>query len=221
MKKLALVAVVAAVVAMMAFGVYAASDIRNTKHNLSTWGTGLYKSDNYSEVCVFCHTPHAAGSWPLWNRNMTGVSGFTTYSSIKFDVTATDIDDTSKLCFSCHLATTTVKNNLNNPSNLKNNAQPTFSFNGIRSTAAIGTNLRDDHPVAFNYNTAQGNTNYELNSYANVTNVLGTDAFTGGDMTCASCHDVHGKLDASNNVIPVLLRRSNASSMLCLTCHLK
>lgn len=220
MKKLALVAVVAAVVAMMAFGVYAASDITNTKHNLSMQSGNTYRSSNYSEICVFCHTPHAAGSWPLWNRDMTSVSNFTTYSSIKFDVTATDIDATSKLCFSCHLATTTVKNALNNPSNMKNNAQPTFGFGGIRSTAAIGTNLRDDHPVAFTYNTAQGNSNYELDSYANVTNKLGSDTFTGGEMTCASCHDVHGKV-SGGSVIPVLLRRSNASSLLCLACHLK
>lgn len=220
MKKLALVAVVAAVVAMMAFGVYAASDIANTKHNLSTWGRGDYKSNNYNEICVFCHTPHAAGSWPLWNRNMSVVSSFTTYSSIKFDVIASDIDATSKLCFSCHLATTTVKNALNNPSNMKNNDQPTFGFGGIRSTAAIGTNLRDDHPVAFTYNNAEQNSNYELDTYANVTNKLGADTFTNGEMTCASCHDVHGKVNGGS-VIPVLLRRSNASSLLCLACHIK
>lgn len=218
MKKLALVAVVVAVVAMMAFGVYA-SDVRNTKHNLSTWGSGIYKSNNYNEVCVFCHTPHAAGTEPLWNRNMQGITGFVTYSSKTFDVTATDIDSTSKLCFSCHLGTTTVKNALNNPSNLLGNNQPTFGFNGIRSTAALGTNLRDDHPIGFNYNTAQGNTSYELDSYTNVTNKLG-NVFVNGDMTCASCHDVHGK-GSGANLVPVLLQRSNASSMLCLACHLK
>lgn len=219
MKKLALVAVVAAVVAMMAFGVYA-SDIRNTKHNLSMWGSGDYKSSNYSEICVFCHTPHAAGSWPLWNRDMSGVTGFVTYTSVKFDVAANDIDDTSKLCFSCHLATTTVKNALNNPSNIMNNVQPTFNFNGIRSTAALGTNLMDDHPVAFNYNNVVASGRYELATETNVTAVLGSDTFTNGDMTCASCHDVHGS-GSGANLVPVLLRRSNASSMLCLTCHLK
>jgi len=223
MKKLALVAVVVAVVAMMAFGVYAASDIRNTKHNLASWGPGTYKSTNYSEICVFCHTPHAAGSWPLWNRNMTGVTGFITYSSIAFDVTASDIDSTSKLCFSCHLATTSPTTALNNPSNLKNNAQPTFNFIGIRHTAAIGTNLRDDHPVAFNYTNAQL-AHSEIDTASNVATKLNettTSLFPNGDMTCSSCHDVHGKLDSGNNVIPVLLRRSNASSMLCLACHLK
>lgn len=219
MKKFALVAVVVAVVAVMAMGVYA-SDVRNTKHNLANWSGNTYRSTDYNEICVFCHTPHAAGQWPLWNRNMVGISGFTTYTSITFDVTATDIDSTSKLCFSCHLATTTPKNALNNPSNLKGNAQPSFNFGGIRHTAALGTDLRDDHPIAFNYANAQANTNYELAPKANVENVLGGDTFPGGDMTCASCHDVHGK-GTPGNIVPVLLRRSNASSMLCLTCHLK
>jgi len=222
MKKLALVAVVVAVVAMMAFGVYAASDIRNTKHNLSMQSTNTYKSTNYNEICVFCHTPHAAGSWPLWNRNMTGVTGFTTYSSIAFDVTATDIDSTSKLCFSCHLNTTTPTTALNNPSNLKNNAQPTFNFNGIRHTAAIGTNLRDDHPVAFDYAAVQANHNEVQPAATAAANLGGTTAqiFPAGQMTCSSCHDVHGKVSGAS-VIPVLLQRSNASSLLCLACHLK
>lgn len=218
MKKLALVAVVVAVVAMMAFGVYA-SDVRNTKHNLAKQSTNTYQSSNYSEICVFCHTPHAAGVEPLWNRNSMSGTTFTTYSSKTFDVTATDLDATSKLCFSCHLATTTVKNALNNPSNVNNNAQPTFAFNGIRATAALGSNLRDDHPVGFTYNTAQGNANYELATYANVVAQLG-NVFVGGQMTCSSCHDVHGK-GSGANLVPVLLQRSNASSMLCLACHLK
>ncbi len=220
MKKLALVVAVAAVVAMMAMGVYAASDIRNTKHNLGSGSGNTYSSTNYSEVCVFCHTPHAAGQAPLWNRDMTGATGFTMYSTTTFDVDATDIDATSKLCFSCHLATNSAKANLLNPSNVKNNAQPTFNFNGIRSTAALGTDLRDDHPIAFNYNTVQGNASYELHPVANVTAVLGSDTFANGEMTCASCHDVHGRV-VSGSVVPVLLRRSNNSSLLCLACHVK
>jgi len=222
MKKLALVAVVVAVVAMMAFGVYA-SDIINTKHNLSMQTNNYTKSTNYNEICVFCHTPHAAGSWPLWNRDMTGISSFKMYStSPTFKVTATDIDSTSKLCFSCHLDTTIVKNNLNNPSNLKNNAQPTFN-KGIHSTAAIGSDLRDDHPIGFNYNNVVSTNKYEIDTADNVASKLGESTaslFTNGYMTCATCHDVHGK-GSGGSVIPVLLRRSNASSMLCLACHLK
>jgi len=222
MKKLALVAVVVAVVAMMAFGVYAASDIRNTKHNLSRQSTNYTRSTNYNEICVFCHTPHAAGGWPLWNRNMTGISGFTMYSSIMLEVTATDIDDTSKLCFTCHLDANKVKDPLSNPSNLVSSAQPTFN-NGIHATAAIGTNLRDDHPIAFNYNTVQGNNSYELETASNAAANLGSTTaqiFPNGYMTCATCHDVHGKVSGAS-VIPVLLQRSNASSLLCLACHKK
>jgi len=224
MKKLALVAVVVAVVAMMAFGVYA-SDIRNTKHNLSMQSNNYTHSTDYNEICVFCHTPHAAGSWPLWNRDMTGISGFKMYTtSPTFKVTATDIDSTSKLCFSCHLDANKVKDNLRNPSNLKNNAQPTFN-KGIHSTAVIGYDLRDDHPIGFNYNNVVGTNKYDIDTADNVATKMGggetaASLFTNGDMTCATCHDVHGK-GSAGSVIPVLLRRSNASSMLCLACHKK
>jgi len=223
MKKLALVAVVVAVVAMMAFGVYA-SDIRNTKHNLSMQATNNYThSTNYNEICVFCHTPHAAGTWPLWNRDMSGIPSFQMYStSPTFKVTATDIDSTSKLCFSCHLTANSVKNPLLNPSNLVNSAQPTFN-KGIHSTAVIGSDLRDDHPIGFNYSNVAGNNSYELETATNAaSNLGGTTAqiFPNGYMTCATCHDVHGKV-SGNSVIKVLLQRSNASSMLCLSCHKK
>lgn len=227
MKKLTLALAVALVVAMAVAGVYADSDIRNTKHNLANWSQKTYRSTNYSEVCVFCHTPHMAGGWPLWNRNYTAPT-FTAYSSVMFDPQnfggTGQPDETSKLCFSCHeqqnTATTT---NLFNTSNLVNGAAPSFNFTNIHATAALGTDLRDDHPIGFNYAAAAANTTYELHTASQAAANMGeTEAalFPGGQMTCSSCHDVHGKV-SGGSVIPVLLRRSNASSMLCWSCHKK
>jgi hypothetical protein len=47
--------------------------ISTTKHNMGSGGTGTNKSGGTgatTEVCVFCHTPHAAevARGPLWNR---------------------------------------------------------------------------------------------------------------------------------------------------------
>ncbi len=219
MKKLL---VVMAVIAM-AVAAYAASDIRNTKHNLSNVSGNTYRSTNYSEVCVFCHTPHAAPSWPLWNRNYT-VPSFTTYSSITFDANATDIDATSKLCFSCHEnANTWSTTSLRNNSNLVNNAAPTFNHTNFTGTAALGTNLMDDHPIAFNMQTLNYTKYPEIYTMSQIAANIGdsvTDLFPDGQFTCGSCHDVHGKV-VGGSVVPVLLRRSNASSMLCLACHAK
>lgn len=220
MKKVFLAVVALAVMVVLA---YAASDVRNTKHNLASWSTNTYKSSNYSEVCVFCHTPHAAGSWPLWNRNYT-VGTFVYYSSVTFDANATSLDDTSKLCFSCHEAANTWSStSLFNNSNLKNNAAPTFNHNNFTHTAALGTNLMDDHPVAFNM-AALNLTKYpEIYTMSQIAANIGdpqSDLFPNDMFTCGSCHDVHGKV-SGGSVIPVLLRRSNASSLLCLSCHAK
>jgi len=227
MKKVMLVLSIVVVIAMAVAGVYAASDVRNTKHNLANWSGNTYRSTNYNEICVFCHTPHMAGGWPLWNRNYTAPT-FIAYSSVMFDPEnyggTGQPDETSKLCFSCHeqqnTATTT---NLLNTSNLVNGAAPTFNFTNIHSTAALGTDLRDDHPIGFNYAAAQANSDYELYTAAQAAANIGESTasiFPGDQMTCSSCHEVHGKVK-DGSVIPVLLRRSNASSMLCLSCHMK
>lgn len=204
--------------------VYAASDIRNTKHNLANWSGKTYRSTDYNEVCVFCHTPHMAGSWPLWNRNYTEPT-FIAYSSVMFNPQnfggTGQPDETSKLCFSCHEQQNTASTtNLLNTSNLVNGSQPSFNFTKIHPTAALGTDLRDDHPIGFNYSAA-ANTNYELYTAAQAAANMGESVaaiFPGDQMTCFSSHDVHGKV-SGGFVIPVLLRRLNASSMLCWSCH--
>lgn len=214
------------VLAMWIAGLNAASNIRVTKHNLSTWGPNTYKSSDYSEICVFCHTPHGSGSWPLWNRAYTPGS-FVAYSTVQFNPVrygGTGLPDaTSRLCFSCHeQANTWSSVQLLNPSNVKGNKQPGFANATFHANAALGLDLRDDHPIGFNYVQAQSNTaRYELVAKATVEAELGADTFTGDQMTCASCHDVHGRLDSGGNVILSLLRRSNASSLLCFSCHAK
>lgn len=220
MKKVFLTLVAVAVMVVMA---YAAADIRNTKHNLASWSGNAYKASNYSEICVFCHTPHAAGAWPLWNRNYTAGT-FTFYSTVTFDANATSLDDTSKLCFSCHETQNTYRTtNLYNNSNLVNNQAPNFNGKNITYAAAIGTDLRNDHPVAFNMaalNLTKYNEIYSMSQIASNIGDSQADLFPNNMFTCGSCHDVHGKV-VGGTVIPVLLRRSNASSLLCLSCHAK
>src|SRR3990170_476868 len=74
---------------------WAAEDIRNTKHNLSSTvvtggvaGTTDNVTSDTTEVCVFCHTPHgsrtpgseAEKAFPLWNRKIsTDLSSAPTY----------------------------------------------------------------------------------------------------------------------------------------------
>lgn len=107
------------------------SNIENTKHNLSSSGVGTVKSGGATtttEVCVFCHTPHAATQrdqggnslpmLPLWNRKLPDAVSYagSGYSSNSLDerYVSGSFDGlpggSSKLCLSCHDGTVAVGN---------------------------------------------------------------------------------------------------------------
>lgn len=225
----------------MAAGVFATTDIRNTKHNLASWSTNTYKSTNYNEVCVFCHTPHSASTWPLWNReDPTSGKFFFVYSSNRFDPHNYNFGFFGDqgavvsvkrliLCFSCHQEANSWSSvQLRNKSNLKNNAAPQFNHNNFNSNSAMGYDLRDDHPGDFDYTAVQADAKFNSKLYdistvaANLNDDVAKAFSASRYMNCGTCHDVHGKVDPSTNaVIPALLRRSNASSLLCFACHRK
>lgn len=191
---------------MFAMSAASAQGITGSEHDFSSAGW-----NSTGEICIVCHTPHAAdmtvADSPLWNHEVTTAT-FTLYSSSTLD--ATDLAQpagVSKLCLSCHDGTVALD-----------------SFGGTTGTtnltgdALIGTDLSDDHPVSFTYNTTLANTDGELFDPSTKTTSLGgtidADLLFGNKMECASCHDVH---DSAGNT--KLLRISNASSALCLTCH--
>jgi uncharacterized protein YggE len=54
-----------------------AASIENTKHNLGTNGTGSnHTTGATTEICVFCHTPHAAD---VWRAAMEQAAGYRRY----------------------------------------------------------------------------------------------------------------------------------------------
>lgn len=104
------------------------SDIRGTKHNLSsapdlsaTPSGGqaparTVKATSETQVCVFCHTPHGAtpNVKPLWNRALSGAT-YTPYTSSSLDAQAIEgvlaqPGGSSKLCLSCHDGTLAIGN---------------------------------------------------------------------------------------------------------------
>lgn len=99
-----------------------------TKHNLANWNTAAdtFKSSNVNEVCVFCHTPHAAGGRPLWNREVStrkdsgGTAQpiyFYAYSSTYMHHSLpTQLGEETLLCMSCHDGVSSM-NVLHNPPN--------------------------------------------------------------------------------------------------------
>ena len=223
MRRMLLMAAVLALVATQSL-----AGIKNTKHDLSNSGGGSIKDSTYSEICVFCHTPHRADTTninaPLWNRS--GLS--TIYNSITQIYNSATLSDESKdsetlaaikvsdapLCLSCHVQSYLVKN-LRNPSNINGvDKQPTTTSWDLTDNAEIGFDLHDDHPIGMDYSEVQGDDS-EFRPENSLT-ISSLKLYTSeGRMWCSSCHDVH-----SNDNAP-FLATNNQGSGLCLTCHIK
>ncbi|WP_020675358.1 cytochrome c3 family protein [Geopsychrobacter electrodiphilus] len=203
MKKVLLSAIVAILMASPAFAV-----ITGSAHDFS----GMLPTVT-TEICVYCHTPHNADTTvtnaPLWDHTTTTAS-YTLYSSATLNATMAQPSGISKLCLSCHDNTVAVD------SFGVNAGASTISVAVPGTTANLGTNLGDDHPVGFLYDSALASADGGLNDPGTTTAV--SDLLFAGQMECASCHDVHNNGPATASA---LLRVDNAGSALCLTCHAK
>jgi predicted CXXCH cytochrome family protein len=228
MRKVFLLAAALMLVATQAMAI---APIKNTKHNLSTSGPGaVLVSDNYDELCVFCHTPHAADTSvtnaPLWNRGTVNtISEIYNSSTLETEskgagvVTAINNSDAA-LCMSCHDGSS-MAGGLVNPSNLAGGSQPTFAgASAITGDANLfdtaANSLRNDHPIGMVYNTVAIKVKSGQVEFKNQT-ATGLNFYGSGNtiMWCSSCHDVHDNTNAP------FLATSNAGSGLCLACHIK
>lgn len=111
------------------------------------------------------------------------------------------------------------------------------------TVAAIGTDLRNDHPVGVSYPTTNGNGTDWKTPDGSVTKGSWTSKFfdensngrmdkadirlydtgNGASVECASCHDPHGVPSAGpgSTMFPTFLRKTNSGSVVCMTCHSK
>ena len=203
------------------------ASIVGSRHDLSTPTT--------PGICVFCHTPHNANtnaSIPgaqLWNRAET-TQTFILYNSPTMNVATTQPRVNSRLCLSCHdgvLAVTMVNGNLVDtkhwlvntpgPANFQPNCERCHTdLFGNRRTLILGKDLSNDHPISMPYPTPAQDPSFHVppnaasgwggNSPNNV-------KLFAGWVECGSCHNVH------DPAIKPFLRKSNAGSALCMTCH--
>lgn len=179
--------------------------VQGSSHDLSLNGEGS---------CIYCHTPMSASSdtsLPLWNREKSSKI-ITMYSSATLDMTIEPTPgDVSLMCLSCHDGSMAYDSLINNPG-IVNGAVMT-------GRAAVGADgLANDHPISIEYDPSKDR------DFAPVTNghvgELPLFTKTGGmgektQVECSTCHDVHDPGPGN------YLRKSNAGSRLCLTCHLK
>jgi predicted CXXCH cytochrome family protein len=221
----ALVAV-AAMIPALALG-----DVVNSKHNLVA-GSGQ------SQVCVFCHTPHGAntGTTALWNRQLpTNTFVWTPVATVNGTRLPATVSDSSLKCLSCHDGATALGNVMRDPGSLATNMTATLTGTNYDVVGgATNKDLGGNHPVgvpypnqtatgAYNgitlaniagFNAAAGLSGVKLYFNANqTTGVLGVE--------CGTCHDPHGIAGTGGANLAKFLRKDNASSALCTTCHAK
>jgi hypothetical protein len=228
------------------------SDVRGTKHNLSSMPTGAATgtgtvpartvTSSETQVCVFCHTPHAATTQdqggaalksPLWNRKVPAGSTYTRYTSSSLDSEtileglSSQPGGSSKLCLSCHDGTLAIGNvNVLNGSTSAattpipmtgtgpGGVMPGATNTGF--TRNIGTDLTNDHPISVTYDQSLVTADGELRA---VTAAQKT-AESSTNLPSGKTHAVGMRDSGTRPVLPLeTTGTSNQGQVQCATCH--
>lgn len=148
---------------ILMFAGVAHAQISASLHDLSS-GDPLAADNN--EVCVYCHTPHAANSGveaPLWNKPAVAAAYQTYDSSVSstLDGAVLGVGSVSIACLSCHDGTQAMDTVINAPgSNGYNPAGTSMLTAGVMPATTIanlidglggGGDLANDHPIGIQY----------------------------------------------------------------------
>lgn len=204
-------------------GTVSLAGVRETKHNFasSTYSPNAFFYGT-RQVCVFCHTTHNADQavGALWNHE-NDPPLYDTYGSNSIDMTITQPHEGSLVCLSCHDGTLAVNslNNLPGPDAAGLYGSPGGSaLDGSgkltnSSSAFVGTDLSNDHPVGITYDASRDPGKFvpKTSVPTSYPDKLLDD---GVYVECISCHNPH------DNTYGSFLVESNANSDLCMRCHI-
>ena len=184
-----------------------AQSVVNSLHNLSASGPGDVIASTESEVCIFCHTPHNSRPVsPLWNRNDPGIV-YTLYNSSTTQAAPGQPDGASVLCLSCHDGTIALGNVLSRSMDIDFTGGITTMPPGSKN---MSTDLSDDHPISFLYNSALAASDGQLKDPSAISHPVSLE---NNKVQCTSCHDPH------NNLYSDFLLVTTQFSELCFRCH--
>ncbi|MFG0286309.1 MAG: cytochrome c3 family protein [Phycisphaerales bacterium JB039] len=180
----------------------------DSPHNLSASGPGAIRAPTEEQVCIFCHTPHNARPIrPLWNR-YTPIEAYRIYSSQSLDAQPGQPTGASKMCLSCHDGTIAL-------GAVFSRTTPIPLAGGTQTLppgpSNLGTDLSDDHPISFRYDSALATRDTRLRDPSALPPHLPLDH--NGELQCTTCHDAHD--DSRGN----FLNMFNDGSQLCIACH--
>ena len=209
--------------------------ISGSKHDFSaaSWnGTG--------EICKPCHIPHYAKSTDvsvaLWNRTLPSADyTIRSYTDKTTNLATTkspisSFDGRTRLCLSCHDGTIGLDTFFGNVA-----GTPTKTMGDISVSSNLGNDLSNDHPLGGNAvtklqtdlfaSTSNGRTSYYYKAPSGNSSGLalaeypatGSGNYTIGCGTCHQTHPTTGGADSSE----FFLRKANAKSALCQSCHEK
>jgi len=186
-----------------------AESVVGSLHDLSVSGTGSIRAASATGACVFCHTPHGGNAQtPLWNHG-TSKATYILYSSTTMVATVGQPNGASALCLSCHDGTVALGmvNSLGKPIQMQGGA----TVLPANDPTNLGTNLSQDHPISFVFNSHLA-TQAQLVDPSALTGAVKLDGQS--QVQCTSCHDPH------NDQFGSFLVMDNSGSALCTTCHL-
>lgn len=231
---MAVVLLVGAMAVPAMAGSGAATGLIGSVHDINNYSkthAGV-SADNENRLCVFCHTPHHASGDatldynPLWSHK-TSTATYQPYQSATFSMSAYGGSDPlvgpSRLCMSCHDGQTAIDSHDGSDAN----TTATFVLTG-HSVVGSAT-MAVDHPIGFDYTQAQQAKPTSLNpattSWQGGSGTVAANLHNGTILTCATCHEVHNKVNAVNapatdgKTYNWLVRSPQSGSQLCLTCH--
>lgn len=187
----------------------ATGGIETTRHNLMVERPGerarAASGDATAGMCVFCHTPHSAAPQPgLWNRKMPAVT-YKLYRSSTLQAELQQPTGTSRMCLSCHDGTLALGALRKRPPGPRSQLEP------LTGEALLGTDLSDDHPISFVYDSNLATHRPGLADPSNLP--LEVELDDDKQVQCTSCHDAH---ESEHDHFLVI---DNRSSALCTSCH--